>query len=173
MSARTGSGKATPPQTVDSAMAPLPFARWHRHSRLCASAAPRTHRLAGRTISQPAKFLIANPRLEFRASPTKQSAGLKSNRERIAIFRLDPQNKTRARVTHPSISNRYIRQFKVSVNSPAITTYAVSNRYKIAFSGIPPFSSTPSLLPPLPCPRMSVFASLRAAQAATRREPRP
>jgi hypothetical protein len=28
------------------------------------------------------------------------------------------------------------------------------------------------LLPPLPCPRMSVFASLRAAQAATRREPR-
>jgi hypothetical protein len=164
MSARPGSGKATPTQTVCLAKAPLPF------SNAGVSPALLIPRNAESEPSYHPKFLIANPRLEFRANPTKQSAGLKSNRERIAIFRLDPQNKTPARVTHPSISNRYIRQFKISVNSPAITTYAVSNRYKIAFSGIPRFSSTPTLLPSSPWPRMSVFASLRAARAASRRE---
>ena len=150
MNARPGSGRA----------------QWHRHSCLCEFAAPRTRRLAPLATSHRAKFLIANPRLTFSASPTKQSTDLKSNRERIAIFHLNRQNKIPAHVTR---SNRYIRHFKTSLNSPRITTYAFSNRYKIVISGILASASTPSLLPPLPCPRMSVFAR---AQAASRRESR-
>jgi hypothetical protein len=108
--------------------------QWHRHSCLCAFAAPSRHRPAHPTTSQPAKFLIANPRLEFPASPTKQTTDLKSNRERIAIFHLDPHNRIPASI-------------QISQLSP-----------------------TPTLLPSSPCPRMSVFASLRSARAASRRE---
>ena len=45
-----------------------------------------------------AQFLIANARLEFPASPTKQSTATKSNRERIAIFHLAPHSTIRLRI---------------------------------------------------------------------------
>ena len=60
--------------------------QWHRHSCLCAFAKPMTSRMAYAPLSRVADFLIANARLEFNVSHSKQNLLKISNRERIAIF---------------------------------------------------------------------------------------
>jgi hypothetical protein len=52
--------------------------QWHRHSclprgtkGLCVVAKPMTQQIADATLSLPAKFLIANPRLTLRVSPIR------------------------------------------------------------------------------------------------------
>ena len=201
ISARTGSRRAELTQTAHDAKTPPQFAQWHTHSclprepkGLCAFAAPRTHRPAHHTTSRPAKFLIANPRLKFRANPTKQSAEFKSNRERIAIFRWHRHSclcavaapKTH-RPVHPTTSqpvNFLIANARLEFPASPTkqTTEFKSNRERIAIFHLDPhnripatseisqLSPTPTLLPWSPCPRMSVFASLRSARAASRRE---
>jgi hypothetical protein len=58
------------------------FALFYLASHLALSCPAEDHR---RRVAQ---FLIANARLEFPASPTKQSTATKSNRERIPTFHL-------------------------------------------------------------------------------------
>jgi hypothetical protein len=60
--------------------------QWHRHSCLCAFAKSMTPRMAYAALSAAPDFLIANARLEFNVSHSKQNLPEISNRERIAIF---------------------------------------------------------------------------------------
>ena len=60
--------------------------QWHRHSCLCVFAEPKTRRIAHTVASLAIEILIANPRLEFELSCTKEGLLEISNREYIAIF---------------------------------------------------------------------------------------
>ena len=61
--------------------------QWHRHSCLCAVAAPITQQIADTTLSLPFKILIANPRLTLRVSPIRICEQKISNRKFSMIFR--------------------------------------------------------------------------------------
>ena len=86
-------------------------------------------------------FLIANPRLKIFASPTKQSIGAKSNRERIAfpLYHLPPCRYT-SLVTHHRFSNSNIRTIRNSPKCRRNNTYAFSKRNKTGYSEIFPGS---------------------------------
>ena len=60
--------------------------QWHRHSCLCVFAEPKTRRIAHTVASLAIEILIANPRLEFELSCTKESLLEISNRKYIAVF---------------------------------------------------------------------------------------
>jgi len=60
--------------------------QWHRHSCLCVFAEPKTRRIAHTVASLAIEILIANPRLEFELSCTKESLLEIPNRKYIAIF---------------------------------------------------------------------------------------
>jgi len=60
--------------------------QWHRHSCLCVFAEPKTRRIAHTVASLATEILIANPRLKFELSCTKESLLEISNRKYIAIF---------------------------------------------------------------------------------------
>ena len=83
-----------------------------------------------------AGFLIANPRLEIFTSPTKQTIGAKSNRERIAFFPCDSSRDLSAIDFRSEISNRNSRIIRNSPKCRRNNTYAFSNRNKSAYSGI-------------------------------------
>jgi hypothetical protein len=111
-------------------------AQWHRHSGLCAFAAPNVEAMSNTVPSRDAKFLIANLELEFKLNHRKQSLLRISNRKYFAIFslalsRLSPG--TEAQPSHPNSNTRAIR---ILTNSRNITTYAFSNRDKIHFSAV-------------------------------------
>jgi hypothetical protein len=80
------SGTARSPQTKAAPTAKLPFrnAGLPRDTKGVSPALSRPTGWRPRTFST--KFLIANPRLEFSATPTKQTTEPKSNRKKIAIF---------------------------------------------------------------------------------------
>src|ERR1700739_1415196 len=59
--------------------------QWHRHSCLCVFAEPKTRRIAHTVASLAIEILIANPRLEFELSCTKESLLEIPNRKYIAI----------------------------------------------------------------------------------------
>ena len=61
--------------------------QWHRHSCLCAVAAPITQQLADTTLSLPSKILIANPRLTPHVNPIRICKLKISNRKFLTIFR--------------------------------------------------------------------------------------
>ena len=77
-----------------------------------------------------------NPRLEFLASPTKQTIGAKSNRERIAFSSQDSAQKAFRLELRRQISNSNIRTIKNSPKCRRNNTYIFSNRNKTAHSGI-------------------------------------
>src|SRR6266404_4644201 len=80
--------------------------QWHRHSCPCAFAKSMTPRMAYAALSAAADFLIANARLEFNVSHSKQNLLKISNRERIAIFhpRFHPlAQKARATTRPPKV----------------------------------------------------------------------
>ena len=86
-------------------------------------------------------FLIANPRLKIFASPTKQSIGAKSNRERIAFHSYDsPLACYTSLVTHHRFSNSNIRTIRNSPKCRRNNTYAFSKRNKTGYSEIFPGS---------------------------------
>src|SRR5579864_3628973 len=97
---------------------------------------------APRNLSRPPrparyrKFLIANPRLEFFASPTNQGLGAMSNRERIAFFPYDSPRHLSPLDFPPGISNRNNRIIRNSPKCRRNNTYAFSNGNKFALSGI-------------------------------------
>ena len=83
--------------------------QWHRHSCPCAFAKSMTPRMAYAALSAAADFLIANARLEFNVSYSKQNLLKISNRERIAIFhpRFHPlAQKARATTRPPKVQPR-------------------------------------------------------------------
>ena len=82
----------------------------HRHSCLCAFAEPRIRRVADPLASLATEFLIANARLEFNVSHSKQNLLKILNRERIAIFhpRFHPlAQKARATTCPPKLQPRF------------------------------------------------------------------
>ncbi len=83
-----------------------------------------------------AEFLIANPRLEILTSPTKQTIGAKSNRERIAFFPCDSSRHPSAIDFRSQISNRNNRIIRNSPKCRRNNTYAFSNRNKFAYYAI-------------------------------------
>jgi acyl-CoA reductase-like NAD-dependent aldehyde dehydrogenase len=83
---------------------------------------------------RPPQLLIANPRLEIFPSPTKQSIGSKSNRERIAFFTYDSSRHLSAVEFRSEISNSNIRIIKNSPKCRRNSTYAFSNRNRNAHS---------------------------------------
>src|SRR5580700_412829 len=87
-----------------------------------------------RNPPRPPQLLIANPRLEIFASPTKQSIGAKSNRERIAFFTYDSSRHLSAIEFRSEISNSNSRIIKNSPKCRRNNTYAFSNRNKTAHS---------------------------------------
>src|SRR3984957_8591762 len=89
---------------------------------------------------RPPQLLIANPRLEIFPSPTKQSIGAKSNRERIAFFTDDSSRHLSAVEFRSEISNSNIRIIKNSPKCRRNSTYAFSNRNKTAHSDDLPVS---------------------------------
>jgi acyl-CoA reductase-like NAD-dependent aldehyde dehydrogenase len=93
-----------------------------------------------RNPPRPPQLLIANPRLEIFPSPTKQSIGAKSNRERIAFFTDDSSCHPSAVEFRSEISNSNIRIIKNSPKCRRNSTYAFSNRNKTAHSGDLPVS---------------------------------
>ena len=86
------------------------------------------------------RFLIANPRLEIVASPTKQTIGARPNRERIALPSPAFSRHLRTIEFRPEISNSNIRIIKNSPKCPRNNTYAFSNRNKTAHFGDLPVS---------------------------------
>jgi hypothetical protein len=139
--------------------------QWHRHSclprgtkGLCAFARLSTRRMPNALGSLPLKILIANARLEFNVSHSKDNPLRISNRERIAISnRIQPPRPRSARqlplntrlprgASPPTkghcISNRNISHFRISSNSHSGNTYAFSNRNKASIASAlaaPPF----------------------------------
>jgi len=115
---------------------------------------PFWHNAASRR-SGSAEFLIANARLEFAVSHSKEGPLRIPNREWIAISnriepprprsaRHSPLNTRLPRVASPltkghCISNRNSRHFRISPNSHSGNTYAFSNRnkseYRFRFGG--------------------------------------
>ena len=82
------------------------------------------------------------------------------------------RSRSRSSVATRSISNRNIASFRISPNAFRINTYVFSNGNKIGFFGISRPWPAASLLHPPQCPRMnrmSLFANLRAALAASLR----
>jgi hypothetical protein len=111
------------------------------------------------------KFLIANPRLEFRATRAKQRVATKSNRERIAI---SPFDFLVLLALHPSLaterSNRNIRFTGFQSTCSKQTTKQNSNRNKNGVSAISLFSArhrflSPSLPPCLAATRLTRYNS--------------
>ena len=97
-----------------------------------------------RNPPRPPQLLIANPRLEIFPSPTKQSIGAKSNRERIAFFTDDSSCHPSAVEFRSEISNSNIRIIKNSPKCRRNSTYAFSNRNKTAHSGDLPVRFLPA-----------------------------
>jgi hypothetical protein len=62
--------------------------QWHRHSCLCAFAAPRIPGMSNAVASVPTEILIANLELEFELSHRKESLLKISNRKYFAVFSL-------------------------------------------------------------------------------------
>ncbi len=81
-------------------------------------------------------FLIANPRLEILASPTKQAIGAKPNREWIAFFPYESPRHLSPLDFSLEISNRNNRIIRNSPKCSRINTYAFSNGHKSTYSGI-------------------------------------
>ena len=99
---------ATPAPRVHSRLSRR--SQWHRHSCPCAFAKSMTPRMAYAALSAAADFLIANARLEFNVSHSKQNLLKISNRERIAIFhpRFHPlAQKARATTRPPKVQPRF------------------------------------------------------------------
>ena len=88
-----------------------------------------------RNPPRPPQLLIANPRLEIFASPTKQTIGAKSNRERIVFLAPASSRHLRMIEFRPEISNRNIRIIRNSPKCCRTNTYAFSNRNKGAHFG--------------------------------------
>jgi hypothetical protein len=80
--------------------------QWHRHSCLSAFAKSMTPPMAYAALSAAADFLIANARLEFNISHSKQNLLKILNRERIAIFHPLAQ-KARATTRPPKVQPRF------------------------------------------------------------------
>ena len=96
-------------------------------------AASWTRGMSNPTPSQDAEFLIANLELEFELNYRKQSPLRISNRKYFAIFPFASPPLYVSRVAQPTISNRSNQTIRIFTKSRRITTYAISNRDKIAF----------------------------------------
>ena len=88
--------------------------QWHRHSCLCAFARLSTRRMPNALGSLPLKILIANTRLDFNVSNSKDNRLRISNRERIAIshprFHALAQTGRRAATRPPKVQPRLPRK---------------------------------------------------------------
>jgi hypothetical protein len=82
--------------------------------------------------SRDAEFLIANLELEFELSHRKQSALKISNRKYLTNFSATFLSFSASIPTQSSNPNSNIGTIRIFTNSRAITTYAFSNRNKIA-----------------------------------------
>ena len=105
-----------------------------------------------------AKFLIANPRLELRASCSKQRTGAKSNRERMAIscpsfsaFSGFAPQAASLKNPSPPCRGRLIVTPRLEFRATRTkqTSSSISKRYKMHFS--PPLPSPPRCCASMPC----------------------
>jgi hypothetical protein len=80
------SGTARSPQTKAAPTAKLPFRNGGLPRDTKGVSPARSQPSGCRPRTRSAKFLIANPRLTFSATPTKQTTGPRSNRKNFAIF---------------------------------------------------------------------------------------
>jgi hypothetical protein len=106
-------------------------ARWHRHSCLCAFAAPNIQAMSNTVPSCNAEFLIANLELEFELNHRKQSPLRISNRKYFAIFPLNPPHFPAFAPSRPTNSKSSIHTIRISTKPSNITTYTFSGRNKI------------------------------------------
>jgi hypothetical protein len=100
---------------------------------LGACAAPSIRGRLNTVPPRNAEFLIANPELEFKLNYRKQSPLQISNRKYFAVFSLNPPLSSASSLAQPLISNRNIQTIRNFTKPCSITTYAISNRDKIAF----------------------------------------
>ena len=93
-----------------------------------------------------AKFLIANPRLEFPLSYSKQRTGAKSNRERMTISCLsfsvfsgfEPQASSLQNPWPPCRGRLIVTpRLEFRATRTKQTSSSISNRYKMHFSRVP------------------------------------
>lgn len=124
---------------------------------LCTLAAPSLQAIPN-TTPRDAEFLIANLELEFKLNHRNESQLKIPNRKyprvlrapwRIAIFSLNPPSSFASNVAQPTTPNRNNQTIRNFTKSCRITTYAISNRDKIAFFGI---CSRPAFLLAKACP---------------------
>jgi len=121
--------------------------QWHRHSCLCAFAAPRIPKMPTTATSlafkfssphHPCTFLIANARLKFHATHRKISQLKIPNRERIAIFHsffqrptsLPAQNRTPSQIRASLPAPFTIHESQVTSHSFLICSSAIRNPRK-------------------------------------------
>jgi hypothetical protein len=112
------------------------------------------------------EFLIANQRLEISASPTKQSMGAKSNRERITFLAYDSSCHPSAIEFPSEISNGNSRIIKNSPKCHRNNTYVFSNRNKTAHSSI--FAGSRSVTGGLQMRPVSSQEAVRPARKSVR-----
>jgi hypothetical protein len=114
-----------------------------RFTRSLGACAARSIQASSNSVPpRHAEFLVANLELEFKLNYRKQSPLKISNRKysrvlrapwRIAISSLNPPSSSASSVPQPTISNRNIQTIRNFTKPCSITTYAISNRDKIAF----------------------------------------
>lgn len=104
------------------------------------------------------RFLIANPRLEILASPTKQTIGARPNRDRIAFPSPALSPHLRTIEFRPEISNSNIPLLRIHLNAPETTlthfltaTKCTFRRFASFVPGSPRLSST-RIQSPADCP---------------------
>ena len=103
---------------------------------LCAFAAPSIQSSSNTVPPRNTEFLIANLKLEFKLNHRKQSPLKISNRKYFAIFPFASPPLYVCRVAQSTISNRNNQTIRIFTKPRNISTYAISNGYKIAFFGI-------------------------------------
>jgi hypothetical protein len=157
---------ARPPQTKAAPMAKLPF----RNAGISPALLRAT---SGRPRTFSTKFLIANPRLEFSATPTKQTSESKPNRKKFAIFHPAFSLETRPQPIAQFLIETPRLEFSVTPTKETTSQFLIDTKSGICIPNS--FSrsldsvraqghkSKPPLHAPLPCVRnasMVIFNSI-------------
>jgi hypothetical protein len=111
--------------------------QWHRHSCLCAFAAPRIPGMSNTVASQATEILIANLELEFELSHRKESPLKISNRKYFAIFSFAPSaglcvgsNTLPGTTTHSSTFLIYGSAIRIAHRCQQTRHLQISNRQR-------------------------------------------
>jgi hypothetical protein len=118
-------------------------AQWHRHSCLCAFAAPAIQAMSNTALSRNTEFLIANLELEFESNRRKQSPLKFSNRKYFTIFSFSLPHFSANTPSQSSNPNRNSRKLEFRL-TPALS---LLTRFLTATKSIfSPFASAPAFL---------------------------